>query len=47
MPRIIVIEIQDHTTNEEAFDFVQEINDTFQPHHDAYLSQVENLPDKY
>jgi len=38
--RYIVIEMLDHTTGDEAQDFADEINTTFQPHYDAKVVLV-------
>jgi len=39
--RAIVIELLDHTTDEEAQEFADEINRVFQPHYDAVVRVVE------
>jgi len=35
--RAIVIELMDHTSNEEAVEFAAEINSVFQPHYEAVV----------
>lgn len=39
--RVIIIELADHVTDEDAKDFVKEINEVFQPHKDAYFAEIE------
>lgn len=36
----IVIDLPEHTSVEDAEQFAQEINETFQPHHDARVVKI-------
>jgi len=44
--RVIVIKLMDHTSDEEAKEFAEEINETFQPHYDAYVAEIEGVISK-
>jgi hypothetical protein len=44
MKRMIVIEISDHVSREDAEEFVADINAQFAPHRDAYLAIGESTP---
>ena len=44
--RVIIIEISDHISDDEAKEFAQEINEQLQPHKDAYFAKIEGVVSK-
>lgn len=39
--RVIIIELMDHVSDEDAKEFAREINEQQQPHKDAYVAEIE------